>query len=190
MALSDRETKKSAKLQCRATGIGLLILLVGCHTKDNRPKDVATSDARNQTKPTLGRLAVIGRDTITNECEHQTYANASKGLIVEEAGLHEDVFSLRDRASLTPNAYNLDEALRLETLLHTEARVSTLSAEQADCIDEFAEHLGGLTDALVQADQVQKEMDISAFKDASKQAEDQLEKKQHEAELPTAPTPH
>jgi hypothetical protein len=191
MALIDRVTKKSAKLQCGAMGLGLLILLTGCHSKANRSKYGAASDARlNTSQSTLGRLAVIGRDTITTECEHESYANASKGLIVEEAGLHEDVFSLRDRASLTPNAYNLNEALRLETLLHTEAKVSTHSAEQADCIDEFAEHLGGLTDTLVQADQVQKEMDISAFKDASKQAEDQLEKKQHEADLPTAPSPH
>lgn len=188
--MSDRGTKKSAKLQCGAMGIGLLILLAGCHTKDGRPKNAVAGDARpNPTQSTTGRLAIIGKDTITTECEHETYANASKGLIVEEAGLHEDVFSLRDRASLTPNAYNLDEALRLETLLHTEAKVSTHSAEQADCIDEFAEHLGGLTDALVQADAVQKEMDISAFKDASKQAEDQLEKKQHEAEQPTTPSP-
>jgi len=59
------------------------------------------------------------------------------------------------------------------------------SAEQIDCIAEFAKHLGELTNSLVQADKVQKEMDISAFNDSSKQAEDQLEKKQHEIEQPT-----
>jgi hypothetical protein len=135
-------------------------------------------------------MAAVGKDTITTECEHESYANASKGLIVEEAGLHEDVFSLRDRASLTPNAYTLDESLRLEALLRAEATISGHSAEQADCIDKFAEHLGGLIDSLVQADKVQKEMDILAFKDASKQAEDQLVKKQHETGQPTVPNPH
>jgi len=32
------------------------------------------------------------------------------------------LFSLRDRVSLTPNAYNLDEALGLEALLRAEGK--------------------------------------------------------------------
>jgi len=170
--------------------MGLLLLLAGCHTKNkigDGPND--QSSARNLTLLAPGKLAAIGKDTITAECEHESYANASKGLIVEEAGLHEDVLSLRDRNFLTPNAYNLDEALGLEGLLREEARVREHSAKQADCIDEFAEHLEGLTDSLVQADKMQKEMDVLAFKDASKQAEDQLEKTQHEVEHPTTPDP-
>jgi hypothetical protein len=48
-----------------------------------------------------------------------------------------------------------------------------------------------LTDALVQADKVQKELDLSAFKEASKeaQAEDQMEKQQGESEQPAAQGP-
>jgi hypothetical protein len=191
--LSDSGTKKGAEFQRGALGIGLLLLLAGCHPKNKiggGPKDPASGNARlNQTLLAPGKLAAIGKDTIITECEHESYVNASSGLIVEEAGLHEDVFSLRDRNFLTPNAYNLDEALRLEGLLREEARVRERPAKQADCIDEFAGHFEGLTDSLVQADKVQKELDMSAFKDASKQAEDQLEKTQHEAEHPTAPNP-
>jgi hypothetical protein len=185
---------KSTKLQHELLAIGLLMLLAGCHAKNkidaSKLNDGTARNPRyNMPSSAPGRMAAIGKDTITTECEHESYANASKGLIVEEAGLHEDVFSLRDRTSLTPNAYDLNEALKLEALLHAEVNVPGHSAEQADCIDEFAEHLGGLTDSLVQADKVQKEMDLSAFRDASKQAEDQLEKKQHETEQPTTPSP-
>jgi hypothetical protein len=191
--LSDSGTKKGAEFQRKALGIGLLLLLAGCHPKNkigDGPKDQISGDARlNQTLLAPGKLAAIGRDTITAECEHESYANASKGLLVEEAGLHEDVFSLRDRNFLTPNTYNLDEALRLEGLLREEAKVRERPAKQADCINEFAGHFEGLTDSLVQADKVQKELDLSAFKDASKQAEDQFEKTQHEAEHPTALNP-
>lgn len=187
--MSDLGAKKRLTFQRRVLGVGLLILLTGCHAKgkigESKPSDGTVNDTRFNTTRAPGKLAAIGKDTITSECEHESYANASKGLIVEETGLHEDVFSLRDRASLTPNAYNLDEALRLGGLLRVEGQDAGHSAEQIDCIAEFAKHLGELTNSLVQADKVQKEMDISAFNDSSKQAEDQLEKKQHEIEQPT-----
>jgi len=135
-------------------------------------------------------MAARGKDTIATECEHEPYANASKGLIVEEAGLHEDVFSLRDRDSLTATAYNLDEALRLEDLLRATAKVSGHSAEQVNCMDAFAQHFGTLTDVLLQADEVQRELDMSAFKEATKEAQDQLEKQSPpESSQPTAPSP-
>jgi hypothetical protein len=79
--------------------------------------------------------------------------------------------------------------MRLEDLLRAEAKVPEHSAKQADCIDEFAEHLGTLTDALVQADKAQKDMDLSAFEDSTRQAEDQLAKKQHESQQSAAPAP-
>jgi hypothetical protein len=167
----------------------LLLLLTGCHAK-NKVGESGLSDQDGRVS-TPGKMAALGKDTITTECEHESYANASKGLIVEEAGLHVDVFSLRDRDSLTATAYTLDEALRLEELLRGEAKVSGHSAEQAACIDAFAQHFGTLTDALVQADKVQRELDISAFKEATKEAEaeDQFEKQPHKSEQPTAPGP-
>jgi hypothetical protein len=132
-------------------------------------------------------MAEVGRESITTECEHESYANARKGLIVGETGLHEDVFALRDRVSFAANAYSVDETLRLEALLRAEATVTTHSAEQADCINEFANHLQTLTDALIQADNLQKELDVSAFNNSRKQAEEQLEKKQREIDPSDAP---
>jgi hypothetical protein len=93
----------------------VLMLLTGCHGR--KRADVTASVAS-------GRVGVLGRNTIATECEHESYANASKGLIVEETGLHEDVFSLRNRDSLTATAYNLDEALRLEDFLRAAAKAS------------------------------------------------------------------
>jgi len=57
-------------------------------------------------------------------------------------------------------------------------------------MDAFAQHFGTLTDALVQADKVQKVSDTAAFKDATKeaQAEDQLEKDQLEKQPPPEST--
>jgi hypothetical protein len=132
-------------------------------------------------------MAAVGNDSITAECEHETYANASKGLIVGQEGLHEDVFALRDRAALAANAYSLNEALLLEDLLRAEAKVASHSAEQANCIDAFAEHLGTLTDKLVQADKVQRELHLSAFNEATRQADDLLEKQSGSG--PAAKTP-
>ena len=61
---------------------------------------------------------------IVAECEKQSYETASKGLIVSETGLHEDVFVLRDRVSVWGIGYRLDEAQRLEDLLRAEAKVA------------------------------------------------------------------
>ena len=194
--LRDRGVRRqSARVRRGALVVGLM-LLAGCHARnrfsESKPNDTAARDARfNATSPVADKMAELGRDTIVTECSHESYANASKGLIVEETALHEDVFSLRDRISLTPNAYNLDEALGLEALLRAEAKAPGHSAAQADCIDEFAEHFETLTDVLVQADKVQRELDISAFNEATKaaQTEDQLEKQTHESVQPAAPSP-
>jgi hypothetical protein len=172
--------------------VGLLILLAGCRAKDRNHENtlydqIARVGRPDAAAPAPGKMAAVGGDTITAECAHESYANASKGLIVGEAGLHEDVFALRDRASLAANAYSLSEALLLEDLLRAEAKVPAHSAAQADCIDEFAENFGTLTDALLQADKAQREMDLSAFEDSTKQAADQLQKNQHENEQPPAP---
>jgi hypothetical protein len=172
--LSERGPRRdTVRLQPEAMAVVVLMLLTGCHGR--KRADVTASVAS-------GRVGVLGRNTIATECEHESYANASKGLIVEETGLHEDVFSLRNRDSLTATAYNLDEALRLEDFLRAAAKASGHRAEQGKCIDAFAQHFGTLTDTLVQADKVQKELDLAAFKEATKQAqvEDHLEKDQPE----------
>jgi hypothetical protein len=186
--------QKGPRVQREVLMLGLLIFAGGCHAK-NRAGESVGSDKGSQnghvlaTSMTVGRVADIGRNTITAECEHESYANASKGLIVSETGLHEDVFALRDRTSLAATVYTLNDALQLEELLRAEAKKPANSAEKGECVNAFAEHLETLTDALVQADKVQKEMDLSAFEDSTKQADEQLEKKTESAP-PAAPSPH
>jgi hypothetical protein len=184
---------QNARVQRIVLVVGLM-LLAGCHARNRSSESTANDriarDARfNTTSLVPGRKAELGRDSITTECEHESYANASKGLIVKDTGLHQDVFSLRDRASLAANAYNLNETLDLEALLFAEAKAAGHSGAQADCIDKFAEHFATLTDLLVQADKVQKELDVAAFNQATKQADDQLEKQQRGSEQPAAPSP-
>jgi hypothetical protein len=70
----------------------------------------------------------------------------------------------------------LDEALRLESLLHAEAAGLGHPTEQALCIQEFADHLKSLTDPIVVADERQRELDIAAFKDSTKEAQEQADK--------------
>ena len=55
-------------------------------------------------------VAEKGKAAIVAECEKQSYETASKGVIVSETGLHEDVFVLRDRVSYAGVGYGLDEA--------------------------------------------------------------------------------
>jgi hypothetical protein len=190
-ALSDRGTKRGrARVQQGALVVGLLILLAGCRDRDKVHESndrVAHGGYHNTPASVPGKMAAVGNDSITTECEHESYTNASKGLIVGNAGLHEDVFALRDRASLATNAYSLNEALLLEDLLRAEAKVASHSAEQANCIDEFAEHFATLTDTLVQADKVQRELHLSAFNEATRQADDLLEKQSRSE--PAAKTP-
>jgi hypothetical protein len=138
----------------------------------------------NVTAPKPGELAEKGRAEIAVECEKQSYENASKGLIVSQTGLHEDVFALRDRVSYGAIGYSLDEAIRLEALLQADAKAAGLPAEQARCLQSFAEHLETLSDPLVEAEERLKELDVSAFNDAAKEAQAQADKKLRGAEKP------
>jgi hypothetical protein len=172
-----------------------LLLLSGCNSRENlrnsRLYHRITRQRRSQSEPpTPDKMASAGKDVITSECAHEPFANARKGLIVGETGLHEDVFALRNPVSFTATVYGMDETLKLEALLRKEATVKGHSDDQADCIDEFAEHLESLTDALKQADNLQKELDVSAFNDSRKEAEGQLEKKPHSMNPSDTPSPH
>ena len=165
---------------------GLLLLVAGCHA-GGRSGDATVLERisrvghrRITLKP--GELAEKGKAAIVTECEKQSYESASKGLIVSEIGLHEDVFVLRDRISYAGVGYGLDEAQRLEELLRTEAKGGGHPAEQANCIEAFAEHLETLSDPPVEADKRLKELDASAFKDAAKEAQAQADKKLREAD--------
>ena len=170
---------------------GVLILLAGCH--GGRQNDGTTllgriSNARHARAAAVpGELAEKGRAAIVTECEKQSYETARKGLIVSETGLHEDVFALRDRVSYAGDGYGLSEALRLEALLRAEVQSARHPANQATCIGEFADHLETLSDPLVEADERQKELDASAFRDATKEADAQADKKLRDADKLAAP---
>jgi hypothetical protein len=160
-----------------------LLLICGCRAKQAGDTSLlqrieSVGSKAEGLKP--GELAEKGRAAITEQCAKQTYANASKGLIVSETGLHEDVFALRDRISYGASGYGLDEALRLEALLHADANAAGVPKEQAECVLEFAEHLETLTDPIVEADVRQKELDISAFDRAAKEAQEQATEKLQE----------
>lgn len=134
-----------------------------------------------------GDLPEKGRAEITDECAKQSYETARKGLIVSETGLHEDVFTLRDRVSYGAVGYRLDDALRLEALLRVEAKDERHPAEQTNCIEKFAEHLESVSDPLVEADERLKELDASAFEDSAKEARRETERQLREAEKKAKP---
>jgi hypothetical protein len=158
--------------------MGLLLLVAGCHggqqVGDASFLERISRAGHSRVAPKPGELAEKGKAAIVTECEKQSYETASKGLIVSETGLHEDVFALRDRVSYVVVGYGLDEAQRLEDLLRAEAKVAGHPAEQAKCIEAFAEHLETLSDPLVEADERLKELDASAFADAQEQADKKL----------------
>jgi hypothetical protein len=151
--------------------------IAGCKSQKSGKRTLLErfSHARNPgvyvAKP--GELAEKGRAEIVEECAKQSYETASKGLIISEIGLHEDVFMLRDRVSYGAMGYSLDEALRLEEMLHAEANGQQHPADQTECIRRFAEHMESLSDPLIEDDQRLKELDSSAFKDASKEAQEE-----------------
>ena len=51
-------------------------------------------------------------------------------------------------------------------------RLEGTPPEQAACIQEFAEHLESVSDPLVEQDERLKELDASAFKNSTKEAEE------------------
>ncbi len=172
---------------CGLSLMGLLILVGGCHAGQHGGdgtllERISRVGHSKIPAPKPGELAEKGKAAIVAECEKQSYETASKGLIVSEIGLHEDVFVLRDRVSYAGVGYGLDEAQRLEGLLRAEAKVAGHPAEQADCIEAFAEHLETLSDPLVEADKRLRELDASAFSDATKEAQEQADRKLREAE--------
>ena len=171
--------------------MGLLILAAGCHSGqqsgDATLLERISRAGHWRVAPKPGELAEKGKSAIVSVCEKQSYETASKGLIVSEIGLHEDVFVLRDRVSYAGVGYGLDEAQRLEDLLRAEAKVAGHPALQADCIETFAEHLETLSDPLVEADERMKQLDVSAFNDAAKEAQEQADKKLREADRSIEP---
>ena len=168
--------------------MGALLLIGGCHAKSgDRTLLERIAQIGRSNEPQPGVLTEKGRAAITEECSKQSYHTASKGLIVTETALREDVFALRDPVSYREDAYGLDEALRLESSLHAEAAGQGHPIEETKCIEEFADHLESLTEPIIEADARQKELDLTAFKHSEKEAQEQADKKLTESERPAGP---
>jgi hypothetical protein len=169
--------------------MGTLFLVGGCHARSGDATLLERIERIGHTKIELqpGVLAEKGRAEITDECAKQSYETARKGMIVSETALHEDVFAMRDRVSYGEDAYGLDEALRLESLLRAEAAGLGHPTEQARCIREFADHLEALTEPIIEAEERQRELDITAFKDSAKEAQELADKRPSESEKAAEP---
>jgi hypothetical protein len=191
--LDEANRGRGPRVVCRGMlVIGTLLLVAGCHARRQSIDATllerisrATHSKGHTSKP--GELAERGRAEIADECAKQSYETARKGLIVSETGLHEDVFTLRDRVSYGAMGYGLDEALKLETVLLLEANGLGHPTEQAECIREFAEHLESVSDPLVEGDARLKELDASAFSDSAKEAQKQAERQLRGTENVTDP---
>ena len=133
----DEIERRESKLGSQEAGrgvsaMGMLVLVAGCHaggqsgdrTLLERISRAGHSKAVSEAWGACGKGpgGDYGRSARSNPIE-----TASKGLIVSETGLHEDVFMLRDRVSYGAIGYGLDEALRLESLLRAEAKVARAS---------------------------------------------------------------
>jgi hypothetical protein len=156
---------------------GMPILIAGCHS--GHRSDVLLEGLSSLTQPrtiSLGpnHLAAEGSATITATCGKQSFENARNGLIVSRTGLHEDVFALRSGTSYASIAFGLDDALRLEDVLRNELKGNQQPIEQWKCVQEFEGYLETLTDPMVEQDKLAKELDATAFKDSTREAQEEL----------------
>lgn len=167
---------------------GIPILVAGCHS--GRQSGVVLAGLASVTQPkttSLGpnHLAAEGSATITATCGKQSYENARNGLIVSQTGLHEDVFALRSGTSYASIAFDLDDALFLEDVLRKEFKGNQQPTEQWKCVQEFEGYLETLTDPMVEQDKLAKELDATAFKDSTREAQEEMRReKDNEALAP------
>jgi hypothetical protein len=173
-----------ARVALAASMMGLVVL-AGCHAKG---RGAAPSELMAQTQTDVAEMSAkkVGgaAAAITAACAKEPYENARIGLIVAETGLHEDVFDLRDRVSYKAVPFGLGVAQRLEALLQKAG--TGVPAEQAACIAAFAAHFKTLTDPLVEADTVQRQLDLSAFNNASKEADQETEQEEKALRQPAS----
>ena len=151
---------------------GFSIVVLGCH---DRKQPSLSQDQRVDGAKTPAELADRAAAAIAAVCKRQSFATAKVGLIAGETGLREDVFELRDPVSYKVIPYRLGATVRLEGLLRKGAEAAGRPEEQGDCMREFADHLKALSDPLVEAAKDEKDVDVLAFKNAEKEAQQQME---------------
>ncbi|MDQ2833558.1 MAG: hypothetical protein M3Y50_07390, partial [Acidobacteriota bacterium] len=77
--------------------------------------------------------------------------------------------------------YRLDDTLQLEEMLEAVGRAGAGSSGQTECTQKFAERLEGMTDPMIEADKLQKDIDLSAFSKAAKETQ---QGRQHDLDAP------
>jgi hypothetical protein len=160
--------RRVSGLWTRLMATGLTVVVLGCHGKTE--PSIAGVPAEQSAL-----LAEKGAAAIATVCSRQTFATAKVGLIAGETGLSEDVFEMRDPVSYTVVPYRLGASVRLETMLRRGAAAPDRPDDQAKCMRDFADHLKELTDPLVAAAKDQDKADVLAFKDAQKEAQQEIE---------------
>jgi hypothetical protein len=155
-------------------GTGMTMAVLGCFLGS-----LLGCRGRQEVSPLAGKQPAGVADTaasvISAVCLRQSYATASVGLIAGETKMREDVFELRDPVSYRVIPYQLMTTIRLEGLLRQGAEASGRPAEQVACMREFADHFKSLTDPLVETMRAEKEIDMSAFKDAERDGQQDIE---------------
>jgi hypothetical protein len=149
---------------------GLLAAVVGC--RGEKPGAAAFGAPGTETS---AALADKGAAAIATVCTRQSYATAKLGLIAGETGLREDVFEMRDPVSYRIVPYELAATVRMEALLRQGAEAAGRPTEQAACMRDFADHLKTLSDPLVENAENQKKVDALAFRDAEKEATQEVQ---------------
>jgi hypothetical protein len=147
---------------------GLAVAVLGCHGK--KEPSIAGVPVEQSAM-----LAEKGAAAIATVCSRQAFATAKVGLIAGETRLSEDVFEMRDPVSYTVVPYRLGITVRLETMLRRGASAPGRPEDQAKCMRDFADHLKELTDPLVAEAKDRSQADVMAFKDAEKEAQQEIE---------------
>lgn len=163
--------------------VGLMLSVSGCRARkpDGTLSEAAIQAGRVDTPAASAKKVAGAGIAIVSDCAKEPFANARSGIVVAETGLNEDVFDLRDRTTYRAVPFGLNEALRLQDLLLKEIDVpghARYPAQQVACIQQFAAHFKSLTDPLVESDAEQKQLDVSAFYKASKEAEQETYQEQ------------
>jgi hypothetical protein len=177
---------------CGVSVAGILMLTVGCHSA-RRSDDLSGSPLSRDQVPitSLGpnHLAAEGLATIAAGCQTQSFEAARDNLIVSRTGLHEDVFALRSRTSSASFAFSLDDALKLEDVLRKQLQQNQMPGNEQDCVQKFEGYLETLTDPVLEQDKSAKELDASAFKDSTNEAQEEL-KREQQKETQAVPERH
>jgi hypothetical protein len=167
---------------------GVVMLIGGCHSGHQSDAFLkGLSNLAQAQTATLGpnHLAAEGAAAITETCAKQSFENARNGLIVSQTGLHEDLFGMRSRTSYASIAFSLNDALRLEDVLRKKLNERQQPAAERECVQQFVGYLETLTDPMVEQDKLSKDLDAAAFKDSTREAQEELKREQQK----TPPTP-